>query len=73
MRARTVLKVTPGKCAAAADVGGCEVADIHYLSCSCPPPPLLCAQDVIMNLSLEKQTQTVQKVASTTAESKHGL
>lgn len=26
-----------------------------------------------MNLSLEKQTQTVQKVASTTAESKHGL
>lgn len=37
-RAGTDLKATPGKRAAAADVGGCEVADIHYLSCS---PPLL--------------------------------
>lgn len=38
-----------------------------------PTPTLPRVRDVIMNLSLEKQTQTVQKVASTTAESKHGL
>lgn len=50
---------------------------IHYLSSSVlspdPHPSLLCVHDVIMNLSQEKQTQTVQKVASTTGKSKHGL
>lgn len=33
-----------------------------------PHPSLLCVHDVTMNMSQEKQTQTVQKVASTNDE-----
>lgn len=33
-----------------------------------PHPLLLCVHDVTMNMSQEKQTQTVQKVTSTTGE-----
>lgn len=60
-----------GTGAPAADVGGCVVVGFDnnwtYICPSQDPRlSLLCVHDVTMKTSQEKQTQTVQKVASTT-------